>query len=49
MIQYYATHVFLVLAKYMTEEQLKFLIPRGLKEGIKSVLKRDVFLLVQEV
>ncbi|CAG9537933.1 unnamed protein product [Cercopithifilaria johnstoni] len=48
LIQYYATHALLVLVKYMTEEQLKILIPRGLKEGIKAVLDRDVFLVVQE-
>ncbi|EFO14309.1 hypothetical protein LOAG_14213 [Loa loa] len=47
-IQYYATHALSVLARYMTEEQLKNLIPRGLKKGITAVLERDVFLIIQE-
>ncbi|KAM3726352.1 Importin subunit [Dirofilaria immitis] len=47
-IQYYAIHALSVIAKCMKEEQLRSLISRGLKQGITAVLKRDVFLIVQE-
>uniref|UniRef100_A0A8R1TUA5 Uncharacterized protein n=1 Tax=Onchocerca volvulus TaxID=6282 RepID=A0A8R1TUA5_ONCVO len=47
-IQYYAIHALSVIAKSMTEEQLKSLIPQGLKQGITAVLERDAFLIVQE-
>ncbi|OZC09947.1 hypothetical protein X798_03053 [Onchocerca flexuosa] len=47
-IQYYAIHALSVIAKFMTEEQLKSLISQGLKQGITAVLERDVFLIVQE-
>ncbi|KAL3982110.1 Armadillo/beta-catenin-like repeat family protein [Acanthocheilonema viteae] len=48
MIQYHATHAMLEFVKYMTERQLQFLIPRGLKDGIKAVLHRDLFFIIQE-